>query len=125
MADLHLVRDLLDKQLVDRDGRPIGKVDGLVLEFDRAGRPRVGALEVGSSALFRRIGPRLERLVALIERRLGVSDGKPERFSPAKIVHFGNEVQLDVDALPTKAYAWERWLRARVISRIPGSGAKG
>ncbi len=29
---LHLVRDVLDKQLVDREGRPFGKVDGIVLE---------------------------------------------------------------------------------------------
>jgi hypothetical protein len=123
--DLHLVRDLLDKQLVDRENRPMGKVDGLTLEFDRAGRPRIASLDVGPTALAGRLSPRLERIVARASRRLGVSDGKPERFSPGKIVHFGNEVKLDVDAPPTKVYAWERWLRAKLISRLPGSGAKG
>lgn len=124
MADLHLIRDLLDEQLVDRNRRPMGKVDGLVLDFTREGRPRLAALEVGPTALSRRISPRLERLIGRVVRGLGVSDGKPERFDPAKIVHFGNEIELDVDAEPTKAYAWERWLREHFVSRIPGSGAK-
>ena len=47
---IHLVRDVLDTQVLDRSKRPMGKVDGLVLEL-RAGRsiliacagPRYGA----------------------------------------------------------------------------------
>ena len=102
----------------------MGKVDGLVLDFTREGRPRVSALEVGPTALARRIHPRLARSLGSLLKRLGVSDGEPERFSPGKIVHFGNEVELDVNAPPTKVYAVERWLRERFISKIPGSGAK-
>ena len=125
MDDVYLARDVLDKQLVDREKKRMGKVDGLVLRFGRDGRPRVAFLEVGPAGLARRVSPRLARWIARVTRRLGVSDAEPDRFSPAKIVHFGNEIQLDVDAARTKVYAWERWLRARVISRIPGSGAKG
>ena len=34
--------DLLDRQIVDRDGEPVGKVDDLELSYDRDGRPAVG-----------------------------------------------------------------------------------
>src|ERR1051325_11639479 len=44
----HVVRDILDKQLVDRRQRRIGKVDGLVLEA-REGEPlRLAFIEVGA-----------------------------------------------------------------------------
>ena len=32
-------------------------------------------------------------------------------------------VQLDLNALDTPAFDWERWLRKHVVSKIPGSGA--
>ena len=35
---MDLVRDLLDRQLTDRSGRNLGRVDGVVLEL-RANRP--------------------------------------------------------------------------------------
>ena len=35
---MQLVRDVLDKQLVDRDQAKMGKVDGLVIEWREARR---------------------------------------------------------------------------------------
>jgi len=120
--DLHAFRDLLDKQLVDRENRPVGKADGLVFEIRADAPPRLVAIEVGNAAILRRISERLASAAARLARRLGVSSGEPLRIPPEKIVHFGNDVQVDLDAPRTLAYAWERWLRKTLISRIPGSG---
>ena len=47
---------LLDRQLIDKDGRHAGKVDDLELEFpDGAGPPVVAAILAGPGALSRRL----------------------------------------------------------------------
>jgi hypothetical protein len=120
--ELHVTRDLLDKQLVDRENRPMGKVDGILMEFPEGRPPRLKAIEIGATVVARRVNARLERIVARWYRRLGISDGAPERVPLSKIVHFGNDVQLDMDAERTSVYDVEHWLRDRVIARIPGSG---
>ena len=38
---MHLVRDLLDKRVVDRDGVPVGRVDGLLMEVREGEPPRM------------------------------------------------------------------------------------
>jgi hypothetical protein len=121
--DLHLFRDLLDKQLVDRENRPLGKADGVLFEIRADAPPRLVAIEVGSAAMLRRVSERLADAVERLARRLGVGSGEPLRVDPEKIVHFGNDVQVDLDGPRTLAYAWERWLKKTLIARIPGNGA--
>src|SRR5919108_461534 len=59
---VRLTHDVLDSQLMDREGRPCGKVDGIVLVVGEHGTPpRVVALEVGALTLARRLHPRLAR----------------------------------------------------------------
>ena len=43
---LPLVRDVLDKQVVDPDKNKIGKVDGIVLQLRAHRPPRVIAMEI-------------------------------------------------------------------------------
>ena len=50
-GDVDLVRDLLDKQLVDRRHEPMGRVDGVVLTFADGEQPRVTSLESGMSGV--------------------------------------------------------------------------
>ena len=46
---MDLIRDVLDKQVCDREGRKMGKVDGIILE-ERPGAPlRVSFLELGGA----------------------------------------------------------------------------
>ena len=72
---MDVVRDLLDKPVLDRDGRAMGRVDGIALE-QRAGQPpRVSALLVGPSALGHRLSPRLGRWIEASERALGIAEG--------------------------------------------------
>src|SRR5256885_13988351 len=95
--DLALVRDVLDKQLVDRDGVPCGKVDGIVLELTGGGPPRVAALECGPTILARRIGQGPARLVAWLAR-IGPRRGEPYRIPWRRILKIAREVRNDLAA---------------------------
>jgi hypothetical protein len=55
-GDLLLVRDLLDVQIVDRDGRHRGRVGDVELAEDAQGRLRVTAVETGLRPVLRRLG---------------------------------------------------------------------
>ena len=113
---MDLVRDLLDKQLIDRHGRRAGKVDGVVLDVRLGRPPRVAALEVGVATLARRVHPRLERWLAQVSGRR-----RPYRIPWARVRKVGLEVRVDLDATRTPIYALEHWLRRHVIGRIPGA----
>jgi hypothetical protein len=121
VADLDLIRDVLDKQMVDRSGRRCGKVDGLVLRLGDDGQPRVSRIEVGGGVLARRLGPRLGRWAAALARWCGVREGHPYHIPWARVVDVDLEVKLDLDAPRTELDAAERRLRERIIARIPGA----
>jgi sporulation protein YlmC with PRC-barrel domain len=117
----HVVRDILDKQLVDARQRRIGKVDGLVLEA-RAGEPlRLAFIEVGAMTLGRRLHPRLEQWAASIERWLGVGKGEPYRIPYEKVRDIGLDVDVGIEVERTPILAWQRWVREKIIKRIPGA----
>lgn len=122
MADLELGRDVLDKQLVDRRGVRMGKVDGILLRLHADGPPEVAWLEVGAAPLLERVSGRLADAASALARRLGVGSGEPLRITPEQIVRFGRELHVDVDASRTNAFAWERWLR-RFVEKVPGARA--
>ena len=121
--DLELVRDVLDNQLVDREGTFMGRVDGLVLSFEEGEQPRVDRLELGFVVLARRIHPRVEKWVEAIRRRF------PVRKTAIQVVPWSlvaeinaQHLKLDIDAYDTPAFAWERWLRDHVVAKLPGAG---
>jgi len=53
---VHLVRDILEKGIVDRQGREIGRADSVVLALG-TGAPRVARIEVGPAVLAERMWP--------------------------------------------------------------------
>ena len=120
---MDLVRDLLDKQVLDRHSRKMGKVDGIVLELRDDGPPRVAFIEIGLAVLVRRLVDAGGDLVALVERRLGIRAGDPVRIPAAKIREAGIDVHLDLEVSETEALAWEEWLGKHIVRRLPGSGA--
>ncbi len=122
MADLELFRDVLDKPLVDRTGKKMGRVDGLILRLHADAPPEIAWLEAGEAPLLSRISPRLAEWAAGLARRWGVSSGEPVRLEPSQVGQFGKELHVDFDASRSNALAWERWLRKKIIDRIPGSG---
>lgn len=111
---LHLARDLLDSQLVDVNGRPFGKADGVVLEVPAHGPPRVVALETGAAT-------RLARLPRWLTRPFGRWTARADttRILLADVLAVGREVRVRADATRTPAWRVEARL-ARWLSRIPG-----
>jgi hypothetical protein len=119
---IHLIRDVLDNQLVDREKRRMGKADGIVLVLRKDKPPRLAYIETGMSTLTHRLSARLGKFVERLGRKWGVRHGKPFRLSWDKVRDVGIDVELDVDADETPLMDWEKWLVKNVVGRIPGSG---
>ncbi|HUQ33002.1 MAG TPA: hypothetical protein VM095_12855 [Pyrinomonadaceae bacterium] len=119
---IHLIRDVLDNQLVDREQCPLGKSDGVVLILRKNKPPRLAYIEVGMSTVASRFSARLGKLVERMGRRWGVRQGKPYRIPWAKVGHVGIDIEVDVNANETPVMAWEKWLAKNIVGRIPGAG---
>jgi hypothetical protein len=121
---MELVRDVLDKQLVDREGMEMGRVDGIVLEIRDGGPPRVAGLELGFVVLAARVHPRIARWVERLRSRWSVRRVARYRILWPQIQEVeDHHIQVDVRAVDTLAYDWELWLRRHVIRRLPGAGS--
>jgi sporulation protein YlmC with PRC-barrel domain len=119
---MDLLRDLLDKQVVDRERVKIGKVDGLVAELRPDMPPRIVAIELGSIALARRLGARPGRWMTGLAARLGGErHAEQHRIAWKKVRDVGVDIEVDVDVRKTAIFDWQDWLRDHVIGRIPGA----
>ena len=122
---IDLVRDILDQELVDRNGTNMGRVDGIVLAIDGDEPPRIDHFELGFVVLARRLHPRVEKWVEAIRGRWSVRKEARQIVPWASVAEITlNHVKIDVDASETSAFAWEQWLRDHVVKKIPGSGAE-
>lgn len=123
MPEVHLICDVLDDQLIDRESRKIGKVDGIIVELREGKPPRVAFIEVGLSTVAHRLHPRLGRLVEQMGRKWGVRRGEPYRIPWSKVgaINVDIELRVDLKAKETPLLDWEKWLNEKIISRIPGA----
>ncbi|MCU7726276.1 hypothetical protein ODJ79_21315 [Actinoplanes sp. KI2] len=115
--------DLLDRQIVDRDGEPVGKVDDVELDYDERGDAYVTGLLLGQQALGERIGGGLGRWISAVARRMSEPPGQPPiRIGYDLVAKVDSAVHLSVarELLPEPPL--EGWLRAHLIGRIPGAG---
>lgn len=118
---MNLAREVLDRQVVDREGHKVGKVDDLVVEL-RPGHPAVvRAIEGGRGALARHMGGRLRVLATWLRRHaLGPAGERPPgRVGWEHVTQIDVVVHLDCDReeaglLVTENAIWERW-----ISHLP------
>src|SRR5919199_1116260 len=117
---MDLIRDVLDKQVIDRDGRRCGRVDGLVAELREGKPPRVAYLEIGLATFARRLGPRIERWVESFTEKRGPKTASRHRIAWERVDTAGRDIDVDLDASRSPIQAWERWLRDHVVARIPG-----
>ena len=122
---MDLVRDVLDKLLLDRDGLPMGRVDGLVMHVGERSQPRVTHIEVGGATLWARVHPALGRLATRLARAWGPRKPGPVRIPWSRVEIVGRDIKLDVEAKETGTIAWEIWIARHIIGRIPGSGQGG
>ncbi|HEX7020491.1 MAG TPA: hypothetical protein VF159_10790 [Gemmatimonadaceae bacterium] len=122
---MRLVADVLDKQLIDVTGRNAGKADGVVLEIDDGQPPRIAYIEVGPITLLRRFSTRLARWYARLDARFGDGRGQPIRIPWTRVKGQGITLTLDFAADSSPIFAFERWMRDRIICRIPGAARRG
>ena len=93
---------LLDRQIVDREGRLAGKVDDVELTTPDEGGP------VG-------------RLAAVLARRLDPEQGDPGRIPLRDVSEIDNHVTVGRNADELTVYTAERAIREGIIGRIPGA----
>ena len=118
---MYLWFHLLDRQVVDRDGQLVGKVDDVELSDEDP--PRVVALLLGPKALGERMGGWLGHLIANVATRLhGTAGPYRARIAYEHVARVDSAIVLRIRRELLDEPALEAWLREHVIGRIPGSG---
>jgi sporulation protein YlmC with PRC-barrel domain len=120
-VELLVAFNLLDRQIVDSDGLPVGKVDDVELGRAEDGGLYVAALLTGEQVLGRRIGGALGRWMT-------AAGGRPvngRRIAYDWVASVSSAVVLSVkrDLLPEPEL--ETWLNDHLIGRIPGADDAG
>jgi hypothetical protein len=120
MIELELVRDVLDKQLIDRNEIEMGRVDGVVLDVPDDGPPRLDSLELGLVVLAERFHPRLRPVVEWL-RRFSVRTRAVQRVPWETVAEIRElHMKVAIDATETAAFEWELWLGKHVVEHLPG-----
>ncbi|MBW9095506.1 hypothetical protein JNB62_17640 [Microbacterium jejuense] len=109
-ARLHL----LDRQMLDRDDVPISTVDDIEIvgvelgeAIDHDAAPTVAAILIGAAVLPRVFGGSMPR-------------SRWDRIEWSRVHRLDTVVRIDAEAEHLDATWLERWIRDRIIARIPG-----
>lgn len=108
---MDLARDLLDKEVVDRNGQAMGRADSVILDVCDGRPPRIVAIEIGPSALGDRLHCRVGRWIRAAEKWLGLS-GRPVRISMEAVTMVDGKLRAHVAAGDTGVLELEGRLRA-------------
>ena len=119
---MDLVRDVMDKKLLDREACPLGRVDGLVMEIGERSQPRITHIQIGGQTLWMRLHPRFARLAMRLAGMWGPKRKGPVMIPWSLVTTVGQDIRLDVKARETGALDWEIWIARHIVERIPGSG---
>jgi hypothetical protein len=121
--ELYVALHLLDRQLIDREGRLCGKVDDVELTATPEGGLYVSAVVSGPGALWNRIGRR--RLGRWLRWHVAAAmpgdDPDPDRIPIARVSDIASVVTVTVDQPTLASAAAEHWVRDHIIGHIPGS----
>ena len=109
---MRLMRDVLDNELVDRDGVKIGEADSIIVELQEGGPPRILAIEVGLEPKLRRIHPTLAKIW---HRWIG-----SYRIPWSSVRDVGIRIDVDLEAERTPLLRVEKLL-AKFIAKLPFS----
>jgi sporulation protein YlmC with PRC-barrel domain len=124
--ELLLALQLLDRQIVGREGGLAGKVDDVEITVpDGGGPPVVTAVLTGRGALADRLGGRLGRAAAAVSRRLVVAGDRPGRVPMDRVSDIGDHVTVAMDAAEVPNHAVEAAVRDGIVGRIPGAKDAG
>lgn len=114
---------LLDRQLFDCNGEPVGKVDDLEFTDTADGPPVLTAILTGPLAFGPRLGGVLGLLWYAVAKRLRVEAGAGPRRIPMRLVDQVDRtaITLSVARDDLEAGGLSEWTREKIIGRIPGS----
>jgi sporulation protein YlmC with PRC-barrel domain len=117
---MNIARDVLDEQVVDRNGREMGRVDGIVLRVRDNQPPEVSELLIGASVLGFRLHAVIGRFVRGVETALGIARDRPVRIDVVRIEEMGEHIKIDQPIGETTAGLVEDRIRPW-LRRLPGS----
>src|SRR5215218_7835730 len=112
---MDLVSGILDKAIVDRNGRELGRVDGIDLELSDNAPPRVAALLVGPSVLGHRLAPALGKCVEGLEIAVGI-ERVPTTIEFKRVLANEREIKIDGAIGDTAAGVVEQKLRRWIVA---------
>jgi sporulation protein YlmC with PRC-barrel domain len=116
---MDLIGDVLDHPVLDRNGRDMGRVDGIELEFRNGEQPRVTSLLIGPSVLAERNGGWTQRVWRTL------TNGSRFELAPVRVPLDGailtrGAIRLNVAIGETGAPRIERLAR-QLIAHLPGA----
>jgi len=113
---------LLDREILDKDDTPVGKVDDLDFEILPDGSPVLSAILCGPTALGPRLGGRLGTWWVSIARRLRPNDDPtPVHVGIDDVDHVDREtLRLRITGSNAGTLRLQRWVDAKIVKRIPG-----
>jgi sporulation protein YlmC with PRC-barrel domain len=117
---MDVAHDLLDKHVVDRNGHPLGRVDGIVLELREGEPPRLTEMLIGASALGYRVNATVGRWVHALEHAVGIGNLRPIRIDCTRIEEIDDKITIDLPAGETAADIVEQRIRTWLL-KLPGS----
>jgi hypothetical protein len=117
--------NLLDRQIIDKDGMMSGNVDDLELTFPTDGGPPViTGILAGPGALARRLGRRSGAWLESIHSRLHPSEhAGPARIAFGVVKRVASHVEITVSRSDLDVSRFEKWVREKIIGKIPGARA--
>jgi hypothetical protein len=117
---VNIVRDVLDKKILDCDNIEVGRVDGVLFEFDEGSQPRMVKLEIGGELLAARVAGWLVPIARWLRTAWGPKREAVVEIDWAHVIRMEKDLHVDIRADDTQALAWEHWLSENIIQRIPG-----
>jgi hypothetical protein len=119
------VLHLLDRQILDCDGRPVAKVDDIEISLptEAGAAPVVTALLCGPAALARRFGRRTGAFFEALRNLNRDRRTSPASITIAVVKEYGTAITLSVRRDSLTVNQVEHFLGQHVISHIPGAGA--
>lgn len=117
---IELGLEILDRQLLDSEGEPCGKVDDLELDYDGSGRPVVAAILTNPGALAPRLGLAGKLMHALWHRLHPDKHPSPIRLGWELVAKIDFAVHLTVQRREAGLTLSEDWAYDRVLAKVPG-----
>lgn len=119
--ELNALEDVLDLEMIDRDGRPAGRIDDLEFDEGQAGGPVVTAFLSGAPALADRFKGAIGGLLRGLSLRLHDEPNNAVIRVPLEQVgHINSRVDLRVTREELGVGRLDRWIVDRFLGRIPG-----